>query len=206
MRKRAFAEDGGDDRAYIVSLIPQSGAPVVEVGAGDCACLTVALARHGLRVLAVDRDAEATEEASRTVEEEGLTDRIDIVRAEAARLPLRPRSVETVVAYDALHHAADLRAAVRGMAAALHPRGVLIVGDEDEPRNGFLGRLTQALRAAFRKVTTVPRGNTQIYVCRFPQSRNGVTTSSTGKALDGRASLRTSDRGACGHKRLDRTN
>ncbi len=157
-----------DDRAYIASLIGRTPALVVDVGAGACACQTVVLAKQGFRVLAIDRDAKAVRGARKAIVRARLSRRVSIVRADAAELPLRARSADVVVSYSALHHAKKLGAVVRGMAATLRPNGRLIVGDVDEKRNGYLGRLSRALQASFRTVIITPREDWCIYVCERP--------------------------------------
>jgi len=158
-----------DARAYIASLVKPGRTPVVEVGPGKCACLTILLARRGLRVLAIDLEAEAVKGAYRAIRRAGIARCVRIVQADAARMPLRPGSVRTVIAYDALHHAIELGATVRGMAAVLGAGGRLIVGDEDEAGNGFLGRLVQSLRANFQRVTVRALGGERVYLCEGPQ-------------------------------------
>jgi ubiquinone/menaquinone biosynthesis C-methylase UbiE len=159
------------DREYVASLVRDTRAPVVEVGAGACACLTLILATHGLRILAIDRDADAVAEARRVLVGIDLLKQTTPVQADASALPLRAQSIRTVVAYNALHHTEDLWGTVLEIARVLHPRGRLIVSDWDEPANGFLGRLTQALRAHFRKVTITPREDRRVYVCEQPRRR-----------------------------------
>lgn len=159
------------EREYVASLVRDTRAPVVEVGAGACACLTLVLAAHDFRILAIDRDAAAVADARRVLAGVGLLDRMVLARADASVLPLRACSVRTVVAYDALHHAEDLWGAVREIARVLHPRGRLIVSDWDEPANGFLGRLTRALCAHFRKVTITAREDRRVYVCEHPRRK-----------------------------------
>ena len=48
-----------NERERVATLIRDPRAPVVEVGAGACACLTQILADQGFRILALDRDAAA---------------------------------------------------------------------------------------------------------------------------------------------------
>ncbi|GEM_PF-6185681 len=157
------------EREFTASLIKDTRGPVVEIGVGTCACLTLVLAAHGLHILTIDQDAAAVGGAQKILSGVGLLGQVAVVQAEAASLPLRSRSVRTVLAYDALHHAADLWAAVAGIAAVLHPCGRLIVSDWDEAANGFLGRLTQALRTHFRKVVVLPRKESRVYVCEHPR-------------------------------------
>lgn len=156
------------EREYVASLVRDTRAPVVEVGAGACACLTLILATHGFRILAIDRGADAVAEARRVLAGVDLLKQTTPVQADASALPLRAQSIRTVVAYNALHHTEDLWGTALEIARVLHPRGRLIVSDWDELANGFLGRLTRALRAHFRKVTILPREGRRVYVCEQP--------------------------------------
>lgn len=159
------------ERELVASLVVDTWAPVVEVGAGACACLTVVLAGQGFRILAIDRNPEAAADARRVLAEAGLLGRVAVAQADAARLPLRPGSIRTVVAFDTFHHVEDLNRAVAEIARVLHPCGRLVVGDWDEAANGFLERLTRALRGHFRKVTITPREIRRVYVCEQPRRR-----------------------------------
>lgn len=157
------------EREVVASLVRDTQAPVLEIGAGTCACLTVALAIHDFHILAIDRDAHAVAEARKVLAGVDLVRRVTLMQANAVALPLRPASTRTVVAYNALHHAEDLNGAVSEIANILHPRGRLIVSDWDEPADGFLGRLTRALRAHFRKVVVFPTKEARVYVCEQPR-------------------------------------
>lgn len=163
------------EREYVASLVRDTQAPVVEVGAGACACLTLVLAARGLQIVALDRDAGAVADARSVMVGAGLVSSVFLMQADAAALPLRTGNARTMVAYDALHHAEDLRGAVVDIARVLHPRGRLIVSDWDEQANGFLGRLTVALRAHFRKVVTTDREVRRVYVCEQPRRTVGRT-------------------------------
>jgi ubiquinone/menaquinone biosynthesis C-methylase UbiE len=157
------------EREYVASLVRDTRAPVVEVGAGACACLTLVLAAHNFRILAIDQDAAAVADARKILAGVDLLKQTTPVQADASALPLRSRSIRTVVAYNALHHTEDPWETAMEIARALHPRGRLIVSDWDEPANGYLGRLTRALRAHFQRVTIIPRQERRVYVCEQPR-------------------------------------
>lgn len=159
------------EREVVASLVADRRAHVVEVGVGACACLTVVLADQGFRVLALDRDGPAVVDARRVLAQERLLEVVTLIQADAAALPLRSGSIRTVVAFNTFHHVEALDRAVAEVARVLHPRGRLVVSDWDEAADGFLGRLTRALRAHFRKVTITPREIRRVYVCEQPRRR-----------------------------------
>ncbi len=127
---------GGGEREFLASLIQDIRQPVLEIGAGACACLTLVLADRGLHILAIDRDAEAVHTAHRTIRGPRLRRQVVLAQADAARLPFRSGSIRTVVAYNALHHADTVHAAVAEIARVLHEAGRLIISDWDEATDG----------------------------------------------------------------------
>jgi len=160
---------GGGERGFLASLIQDIGQPVLEIGAGGCACLTLVLAKRGLRVLAIDRDAKAVTTARRAIPGPRLRRQVVLAQADAARLPFHSGSIRTVVAYNALHHADELRASVAEIARILHRTGRLIISDWDEAKDGYLDRLDRALRARFRTLTVVPRRGRRVYIAEQPR-------------------------------------
>lgn len=168
------AARGGGERGFLASLIRDVSRPVLEIGAGACACLTLALAKRGLRILAIDIDADAVKKARRTIPGSRLRRQVVLAQADAARLPFRSGSIRTVVAYNALHHADKVRAAVDEIARVLHETGRLIVSDWDEAKDGYLDRLDRALRARFRKVTVIPRRLRRIYIAEEPREATRI--------------------------------
>lgn len=90
-----LAEASVVDRA-LARLDLAAGALVVEVGPGRGA-LTLPLARAGARVIAIERDRNFVAQLQRRIESEGLTDRVQLRRADLRDAPL-PREPYRVVA------------------------------------------------------------------------------------------------------------
>jgi ubiquinone/menaquinone biosynthesis C-methylase UbiE len=111
--------------AFVLSYLPAPPARVLEVGCGD-GQLARALATAGYRVTAIDPRAPKGVIFRRlTLEDFGAEERFD-----------------AAVAILSLHHIADVRAAVRKVAALLETRGQLIV--EEFATEHFLDRPTAA--------------------------------------------------------------
>lgn len=115
--RQAQEEKGCNDAAVrerVARLAARYGGPVLDVGAGACACMAVALARRGLRVTAVDHDSSAV----RIAEERAagaLSERLEIRHAEASRLPFADDSYRVATAFDALCHANNPGAVLKEM-------------------------------------------------------------------------------------------
>jgi SAM-dependent methyltransferase len=104
--------------ARVLAALPPPPARVAEVGAG-CGALAAALLARGYAVTAVD-PAPAAVAACRS---RGLA----VLPVPAAELP--PDGYDAVLCTRVLHHVPDLPAALRRVAAACRPGGVVVVED-----------------------------------------------------------------------------
>ncbi|MFC4784986.1 class I SAM-dependent methyltransferase [Nocardioides sp. MAHUQ-72] len=111
------------------------GGIVLDAGCGE-GWSTIGLARAfpAARVVGVDLDARSVEEARRHVEDTGLVDRVEIVRANAAdpaALRDAARSPVTLVTvYQALHDMGEPVEALRAFRGLLATGGAVLVADE----------------------------------------------------------------------------
>lgn len=108
--RKALSEAGYDEvpvRAQVVALARRYGGPALDIGTGACACMAVALARHGLQVTAVDHAPGAIRIAQEQAAVSDVADRLEVRHANAAHLTFSDASYRVVVAFDALCHAAD---------------------------------------------------------------------------------------------------
>lgn len=120
-------------------IVELSGGPervgrVVDGGAG-VGTGTVALARHfpSAEIVALDVDEQMLAKVRSRALAEGLTDRIDTLRADLAGDSLPVDSVDVVWASAALHEVDDAGAALRNLFGVLVPGGWLAVLEMDAP-------------------------------------------------------------------------
>ena len=107
--RRAMAGTDYDEvpvRARVVRLARRYGSPALDVGTGACACMAVALARRGLRVTAVDHASSAIRMAQERAAGK-LSEAMEVLHADASRLPFLDGSYRVTVAFDVLCHASD---------------------------------------------------------------------------------------------------
>lgn len=107
--RQALEEMGYDEvpvRARVVQLARSYGGPALDVGTGACACMAVALARHGLVVTAVDHDTDAVRLAQKRAAGK-LSETLEVQNADASHLPFPDGSYRVAVAFDALCHTSD---------------------------------------------------------------------------------------------------
>jgi SAM-dependent methyltransferase len=99
----------------VAALTPGDALDVGAAGGGN----TRVLRRLGWRAAALEYGTEGAQVCA----ERGIA----VLRADATRLPLAPRSLDLVVAFDVLEHLEDDKAAASGVFEALRPGGVFLV-------------------------------------------------------------------------------
>jgi SAM-dependent methyltransferase len=125
----------GADLARIVQLAGLTGRELVldvATGGGHTALALAPSARH---VIASDLTFAMLQAAREHLTAQGAAN-VSYLRAEAERLPFADAGLDLITCRVAAHHFADVRAFVRGSAAALRPGGLLIISDHigiDDP-------------------------------------------------------------------------
>jgi ubiquinone/menaquinone biosynthesis C-methylase UbiE len=131
MRQRFFGE--GVRRAAVAAAGVQPGMVVADVGTGT-GFLAEAALDAGARVIGIDISEEMLAMAAAKFGGrpfEGRPGGVD-------RLPLSNAEVDVIVANMVLHHAPDPPGAIREMARALKPVGVLVLTDADTHTHEWL--------------------------------------------------------------------
>jgi D-aspartate ligase len=121
------------DRAlsYVDALALPDGAHVVDVGAG-AGVASVALARRGFDVVAVDVAAPMLELARKRAEHDGV--QIGVVEADAGQLPFRDHSQDLVLALGLLPWIGDPSPVLAEFRRVLRPGGALVVSADNRWR------------------------------------------------------------------------
>jgi ubiquinone/menaquinone biosynthesis C-methylase UbiE len=131
MRQRFFGE--GVRRAAVAAAGVQPGMVVADVGTGT-GFLAEAGLDAGARVIGIDISEEMLAMAAAKFVGRPFEGR----PGEVDRLPLRNGEVDVIVANMVLHHAPDPPGAIREMARALKPGGVLVLTDADTHTHEWL--------------------------------------------------------------------
>ncbi len=135
-----------------LELLPRRlGARVVDVGCGDGRHILEA-ARRGAFSVGVDYDPGELRKARERISDA----RVDLVAADATRLPFRDAAFDAVICTETLEHLPDDRGAVRELSRVLAPGGLL--------HGAVPSHFTElAYWALSRSYRTTPGGHVRIY-------------------------------------------
>src|SRR5215210_2477788 len=131
--------------SYGQDLIFAQGGRVLEVGCGN-GWASIALARSFplVKIDAIDADSSSIENASRNVEEAGLSDRISLNLTTIEKASLKEK-YDLVMTFESVHDIAYPIKALEKMREIIAPRGSVLVGDVKmkevlREKNDFPGR------------------------------------------------------------------
>jgi demethylmenaquinone methyltransferase / 2-methoxy-6-polyprenyl-1,4-benzoquinol methylase len=111
-------------REFLVSRIEaRPGDTVLDVATGTAAVALELTRRYGCRVVGVDQSREMLAEGRRRVEAVGLEERIDLVEAQAERLPFEAASFDALTFTYLLRYVDDPAATLGELARVVRPGG-----------------------------------------------------------------------------------
>lgn len=105
---------------------------ILDAGCG-AGSLTELLARRGYRVTAVEASAAFVAYTEQRVRRAGVADRVEVQLGDLERIELAAEAFDGAVCGEVLEHVADDAAAVRNIAGALRPGGVLALSVPARP-------------------------------------------------------------------------
>ena len=121
----------GRPEERLLALLQLTGdEQVLDAGCGSgFHSLLIARALPEGRVTAVDISPEMLERLSRNAKAQGLSDRIEVLRADGLRLPLPDGSADRAISAAVWHHLDDPQGACNELARTLKPGGRAVVSD-----------------------------------------------------------------------------
>lgn len=167
-----------DDVSARRMLLKASGTDTglaLDIGMGDCACMSFLLAAEGFDVIGVDRSSHAVHVARISASRRRFRGTFRALRADAERLPFDDGQFDVVVAYRTLHHARNIDRVLREMRRVCRKGGAVLVADLNdrgrrhlghEPDNGRLvGRVSRSLGRLCSEVETKETSWNVMFLC-----------------------------------------
>ncbi len=142
---------------------------ILDVGMGDCCCMSFFLARRGFDVVGIDRSPHAVHEARIRSAKKRCSGSFAARKASAERLPFDREAFDGVIAYNSFHHMNGIGKAIGEMFRVCRDKGLVIISDlhDNEPGSGKLLRKIENLVAGEAKnVHTIRTKHNTVFVCR----------------------------------------
>ncbi len=161
-----------DDIAGRKALLEASGLKkgrVLDIGMGDCGCMSFYLVRRGFQVVGIDSSSKAVHEARETAAGRKYSGLFSAKRANAERLPFQRYEFDAVIAYNSFHHMNGIGKAISEMFRVCKDSGLVIISDlrDNEPESGRLLRKTEkCLTSRAKTVRKIRTKHNMLFICR----------------------------------------
>jgi demethylmenaquinone methyltransferase/2-methoxy-6-polyprenyl-1,4-benzoquinol methylase len=133
----SFGQDARWHRVMIESLPLTADSVVADVATGTGAVAIDLAQRYGCRVIGVDQSPEMLARGAERVAAAGLSERVELRRGEAERLPLDDASVDALTHTYLLRYVDDPAATLRELARVVRPGGAIASLEFFVPEGGW---------------------------------------------------------------------
>lgn len=167
-----------DDIKGRKDLLKMSGlkkGKILDIGVGNCGCMSLFLAKRGFEVTGIDPSAWAIHKSRKETARVKLRGSFQVMKARAENLPFKNNSFDAVFAYHSLHHIRDPKKAIEEMFRVCREGGRVVISDlhsrgrkdyDHEPDPSFIRKIGIWLQSRGR---VIKKGRTDInmmFVCK----------------------------------------
>jgi ubiquinone/menaquinone biosynthesis C-methylase UbiE len=124
-----------DDLAGRKTLIKASGLKegrILDIGMGNCGCMSFFLANRGFDVIGIDRSPNAVHESKKDAEKEKFKGTFEAKLANAENLPFEDGEFDAVFAYHSIHHIDNIEGAIDEMFRVCKQGGFILIAELHE--------------------------------------------------------------------------
>lgn len=148
---------------------------VLDIGVGECACMSIYLAKKGFDVIGIDRSPMAVHEARKELKKKKLEGNIKIKLANAEKLPFKSDTFDAVCSYHSMHCVNRVQKTISEMFRVCKRNSRVIICDlhedgrkayEHEPDEKLLKQVEKYLRKYARSVRVAKTKYNMLYICK----------------------------------------
>jgi len=168
-----------DDLEGRKALLDASGLKegrILDIGMGDCGCMSFFFARRGFDVIGIDHSPNAVHDSRKDAEKIKFSGTFEAKLANAENLPFSDNEFDAISAYHSMHHIDDLDKAISEMFRVCKNSGLILISDlheedrktyEHEDDNGeFLRKLEEILSKHTNSIRKVRSKYNAMFICK----------------------------------------
>ena len=163
-------------RKTLIKAAGLKGGRILDIGMGDCGCMSFFLAERGSHVIGIDRSPNAVHKSRHNAKRKKFKGSFQAKLANAEHLPFEDGEFDAVSSYHSMHHLNDARKAIKEMFRVCKPGGFVLVADlnekgrkkyDHELDNGrFLKRVERYLDRCAVLMRKVEAKYTTLFICK----------------------------------------
>jgi len=168
-----------DDLAGRKALIKASGLKkghILDIGMGDCGCMSFFLAKRGFNVIGIDRSPNAVHNSRRDAEKERFKGAFEAKLANAENLPFGDNEFDAVFAYHSMHHMDNIEKVIDEMFRVCKKGGFILISELNEKgrkvyeheadKGGLLKRIEKSLTKYTKSIRKIKTKYNMIFICK----------------------------------------
>ncbi|MDA8083717.1 MAG: class I SAM-dependent methyltransferase [Nitrospiraceae bacterium] len=147
---------------------------VLDIGMGDCGCMSFFLAKKGFDVIGIDRSPKAVHDSRKNAEKQQFKGTFKAKLANAEGLPFKDSEFDAIVAYDSIHHMDDVEKVIDEMFRVCKKGGIVLISDPHEKGQNSAGckfdeelpkRIMKSLAEHIKSVRKFKTKHNMTYIC-----------------------------------------
>lgn len=168
-----------DDIAGRKRLLETSGLKqgrVLDIGMGDCACMSFFFARRGFQVVGIDRSPKAVHDARTSAAKKRFEGTFTAKMANAERLPFHHDEFDAVVSYNSFHHMDSIRKVIDEMFRVCHKKGLVLIsdlyengqkaGEHESDNDELLIKIEKILTKFTKSIRKIRTKHNMMFICK----------------------------------------
>jgi ubiquinone/menaquinone biosynthesis C-methylase UbiE len=149
---------------------------ILDIGMGDCGCMSFFLAKRGFDVVGIDRSPRAIHGSRKDAKKEKFKGSFEAKLANAENLPFQDNEFDAIFSYHSMHHMDNVSKVIREMFRVCKRRGFVLISDFNEkgrkaykhlPDNGkLLKEIEKHLNKYASSIRKIKTKYNMMFICR----------------------------------------
>jgi ubiquinone/menaquinone biosynthesis C-methylase UbiE len=163
-------------RKTLIKATGLKGGRILDIGMGDCGCMSFFLARKGFDVIGIDRSPNAVHDSRKDAGKLKFKGSFQAKLANAERIPFKDGEFDAVFSYHSMHHMDNVKRAIKEMFRVCKSEGFVLVADlneegrkkyDHELDNGkFLERIGHYFANGATSMQKIKTKYTTLFICK----------------------------------------
>lgn len=149
---------------------------ILDIGMGDCGCMSFFWAKRGFKVVGIDHSPNAVHDSRKDAQKKKFKGTFEARLANAESLPFADDEFDAVFAYHSMHHMENVQQAINEMVRVCKKGGIILISDlnehgrkayEHEPDKGeFLKTLEKSLAKHTNLIRKAKTRYNMMFICK----------------------------------------
>jgi len=166
--------DDLEGRRQLLKLSNLRRGRILDVGMGDCGCMSLYLAKRGFHVTGIDSSSLAVHKSRKEAAGRKFKGAFQARRINAVKTPFEKESFDAVFSYHSLHHMKNMPKAIYEMFRVCKNGGLVVISDlhaggrkeyEHAPDERFLPTVERQLKKHSKSIRTGKTDINAMFVC-----------------------------------------